>query len=95
MDIIARAFLWFFLAALLLVVPRWTRTHSNLDELERLKTDVASLQAQRHSLEMENSRMVDRIVALGKSPDARASSAVSAYNLLSPREVLIRFDEED
>jgi|SRR5690554_7647301 len=95
MDIIARAFLWFSLVVLLLAVPRWTRTHANLDELERLRADVASLQEQRNSLEMENSRLVDRIVALGKSPDARASRAISAYNLLTPREILIRFDEED
>lgn len=95
MDIIARAFLWLLLGVLLLAVPRWTKTHPNLDELERLQADVESLHQQVRNLEMENSRMVDRIVALGKSPDARASRAISAYNLIEPNEIMLRFSEDD
>lgn len=95
MDLLARSILWLVLIALLLAVPRWTRTHENTRELERLRVDLVEIQSSVRDLEMENSRLVDRIVAIGNSPDARASRAINAYHLLGPREIVLRFDEED
>ncbi len=95
MDIIARAILWITLLALLLVVPRWTRTHSNVMELSRMQEEVSDLQDRAATLERQNNRTIDHIIALSHAPYSRTALAKQKYDLIGPTEVLIRFDEED
>lgn len=95
MDNLARIILWTILVILMLWVPRWTSTHKNVDDLQRLRADLQDLQYEVRDLKMQNSRLVDRIVAVGKSPEARATRAIVDYNLLGPRDIVLRFNEED
>lgn len=95
MDIIARTLFWIFLVALLLAVPRWTRTHPNVTELVRLREDVDRLHEQVHALEMTNARTADHIISLGHSTKARTSRAIQRFDLLRSDELLLRFDTED
>jgi|GEM_PF-4376527 len=95
MDVIARTLLWIALVALLIAVPRWTRTHSNVTELVRLKEDVERLNAQVHALEMSNARTADHILSLGHSTNARTSRAIQRFDLIRSDEILLRFDEDD
>lgn len=93
MATLARAFLLIAFLGLLLVVPRWTLTHPNRQALEDLRADVERMKAEVAEIEMENSRRVDKILALTNSPHARSSRAVAAYGLARPDEIVIRFDE--
>lgn len=95
MDNLARILLWTILVILMLWVPRWTSTHKNVHDLNRLRSDLQDLQYEVRDLKMQNSRLVDRIVAVGKSPEARATRAIVDYNLLGPRDIVLRFNEED
>lgn len=95
MDIIARTLFWLLLVALLLAVPRWTRTHPNVSELVRLREDVERLHQQAHELEMTNARTADHIISLGHSTHARTSRAVQRFDLIRTDELLLRFDAED
>lgn len=95
MELVARAFLWVILLALLIAIPRWTRTHDNITELARLKEDVERLQEEKYTLEMDNARIADHIVALGHSSNARIQRAIQRFDLIRSDELLLRFDEED
>lgn len=95
METLTRALLGIALLALLIAVPRWTRTHDNVTELARLKQDVNELNTAVRDLEMSNARMADHIIALGHSSNARMSRAIHRYDLIRSDEILLRFDEED
>lgn len=93
MAILARAFAIIAFLTLLLIVPRWTLTHPNRAALIALRADVVRMKADVADIEMENSRHVDRILALTNSPQARSVRAVTAYGLVRPDEIVIRFEE--
>lgn len=95
METFTRALIGISLLALLIAVPRWTRTHDNVTELVRLQQDVQELTDEVRDLEMSNARMADHIIALGHSSNARMTRAVHRYDLIRSDELLLRFDEED
>lgn len=95
METLTRVLLGIVLLALLIAVPRWTRTHQNVTELERLQQDVHALNSAVRDLEMRNARVADHIIALGHPSNARLSRAIHRFDLIRSDEILLRFDAED